>query len=148
MKTVSAFITAALLFAATGIASAADDRHKHHSAPKPNTANALIEEMRTLDAAFREIVSAAALGDGHRVHQAIETLHGTMEKTQEALHHGKVKLRKNASKVKEFERMDHEFHADLEALAKAAHSSDMQRMGSITKKLLDGCISCHNVFRP
>lgn len=149
MKNLSALFLAFLL-CAPGIASAADDhhRHDHQTAAKGASTNALIEEMRQLDAAFREIVSAVALGDGHRVHMAIDSLHGTMEKTQEALLHGEVKLRKNASRVKEFERMDHEFHVDLESLAKAAHSSDIQKMSGLTKKLLDGCVNCHTVFRP
>lgn len=147
MRTLIAFAAAAL-FALPGIVSAADDHHRHHSDANGGPANALIEEMRRLDTAFKEIVSAVALGDGHRVRQAIESLHGAMEKTQEALHHGEVKLRKNAAKVKEFERMDREFHADLEALANAAHRDDMQKMNGLTKKLLDGCVSCHTVFRP
>lgn len=149
MKNLSALFLAFLL-CGPGIASAADDHHRHdHQAPaKGASTNALIDEMRQLDAAFREIVSAVALGDGHRVHEAVHSLHGTMEKTQEALHHGEVKLRKNAARAKEFERMDHEFHADLESLAKAAHSSDIQKMSGLTKKLLDGCVSCHTIFRP
>ena len=109
---------------------------------------ALVEEMKALDAVFREVVSAVALGDGHRVHQALESMHGKMEKTQEALHAGKVVLRKNAAKAAEFEKMDREFHKSLEALGQASHKGDRKGMTMITKKLLDGCVACHEKFRP
>lgn len=145
-----AAIVAALAISASPMAAIPAD-HSHHKASHHNdaaSANALIEEMRALDSVFREIVSAVALGDGGRVHQAIEGMHGRMEKTQEALHAGHVKLRKNASKVAEFERMDKEFHANLEKLAGAAHKGDSQNMTLFTKKLLDGCVSCHKQFRP
>ncbi len=139
-------IISALVLAAATIAVSAE--HKHHAPAGKNGANALVDEMRKLDAAFREIVSGVALGDGHRVHMAIEPLHGTMEKTQGALHHGDIKLRKNPQDVKVFEKMDRDFHKDLEALAQAAQKNDAKRMNELTKKLLDGCVSCHNSFRP
>lgn len=128
--------------------SADHSHHKVSQQAETSSPNALVEEMRALDGVFREIVSAVALGDGHKVHQALETMHGKMEKTQEALHTGHVKLRKNASKAAEFERMDKEFHANLEKLAGAAHKNDGPNMTLLTKKLLDGCVSCHKQFRP
>lgn len=150
----SAFLKAAIVSAlaisvSPFVAVSAD--HSHHKASLHADAasgSALVEEMRALDSVFREVVSAVAIGDGHRVHQALEGMHGKMEKTQEALHAGHVKLRKNADKMAEFEKMDKEFHANLEKLAKAAHKGDRQNMTALTKKLLDGCVSCHNQFRP
>lgn len=125
--------------------------HKH---PMPHMnehsrsgVNPLVEEMRRLDGVFKEIVSGVALGDGEKVHRAIEGMHGTMEKTQEALHAGEVKPPKNAGKLEEFERMDREFHGDLEKLASAASANDGKEMLSLTKKLFDGCVGCHAAFR-
>lgn len=141
----AAFITAVL--AATPFVAGAVD-HSQHKASSPADSGALVEEMRALDAVFREVVSAVALGDGNRVHHALESMHGKMEKTQEDLHSGKVSLRKNASKAAEFEKMDKDFHAKLEALGKAAHKGDGKGMTELTKKLLDGCVSCHKKFRP
>jgi len=138
-------LISALVLAAATIAVSAEHRH---SPADHKGHNALIEEMRKLDAAFHEIVSGVALNDGHRVHAAIDSLHGTMEKTQDALHRGDVKLRKNAGNIKVFEKMDRDFHKDLESLAGAAHKNDTNRMNELTKKLLDGCVSCHNSFRP
>lgn len=143
-----AAVISALFISVTPFAAISAD-HNHHKTSVPSArSGALVEEMKALDMVFREVVSAVALGDGHRVHQALETMHGKMQKTQKALHAGEVKLRKNASKVAEFEKMDKEFHADLEKLATAAHKGDQKNMTAVTKKLLDSCVSCHNQFRP
>jgi len=139
----------ALLLAATPLGAGSAEHHHHEdSGAAAPAAGALVEEMRALDGVFREVVSAVALGDGHRVHAALESMHGRMEKTQEALHKGEVVLRKNASEAAEFERMDKDFHLGLEKLAKAAHDGRRHEMTAITKKLLDGCVSCHEKFRP
>lgn len=123
----------------------------HHASPEARTpapgVNPLIEEMRKLDGVFKEIVSGVALGDGPRVHDAIEGMHGAMEKTRAALHSGSVKPPKNPGKLHEFELMDKEFHMNLERLAKAAHMNDGKGMLSLTKKLIDGCVGCHSSFR-
>jgi cytochrome c556 len=120
--------------------------HEHHGDAK-SSGNPLMEEMLLLDTAFREIVSAVAVGDAGRVHKALEPMHGTMEKTHEAVHHGEVQIPKNDGKVEEFVRLDKQFHQDLESLAAAAAKNDGQAMVTVTKKLLDGCVSCHQRFR-
>jgi len=121
--------------------------HKRNEKAAATSANALIDEMRALDAAFRDIVSGVAVNDGHKVLSAIETLHGSMEKTRHALHAGEVKLPRNPHKMREFEKFDKEFHGELEALARAAERDDGKMMISLTKKLLDGCVRCHGEFR-
>lgn len=107
----------------------------------------LIEEMVRLDAVFRDVVSGVALGDGKRVHEAIETMHGAMEKTHEGVHHGAVTLRKNAHRLDEFIALDKQFHKKLERLGRAAHKNDQAAMVSLTKQLLEGCVRCHRDFR-
>lgn len=121
--------------------------HDAGTAPAGQGDNPLIEEMVKLDAVFREVVSGVSLGDGARVHQALEAMHGTMEKTHAGVHHGTVKIPKNAGRVKEFVDLDKKFHAKLETLATAAHKNDQQSMLNLTKELLDGCVSCHQLFR-
>ncbi len=126
--------------------------HKHQAPPHAaehsgSGVNPLVDEMRRLDGAFKEIVSGVALGDGEMVHRAIEGMHGAMEKTQEALHAGEVKPPKNAGKLEKFEEMDKEFHSNLERLASAAAKNDGQEMLKLTKKLMDGCVSCHAAYR-
>lgn len=137
-----------LMTSSAGSAEHNHANHEHHEkAATKASVNPLVEEMRVLDAAFREIVSGVVVGDGPRVLSAIETLHGSMEKTQHALHAGKVKLPRNPQKIKEFENFDKEFHGELEALAKAAERDDGKMMASFTKRLLDGCLRCHGEFR-
>jgi len=122
--------------------------HMHGSpAGHEHGGNPLIAEMVALDAVFRDVVSGVAMGDGKRVHEALEKMHGTMEKTHEGVRHGTVTLKKNADRMKEFVEQDKEFHGKLEELAKAVHRNDGNAMLSLTKALLDGCVRCHRDFR-
>jgi len=125
------------------------EHHVHDAATAPAgpSDNPLIEEMVKLDAVFRDVVSGVSLGDGARVHQALEAMHGTMEKTHEGVHHGTVKIPKNSGRVKEFVDLDKKFHAKLDTLATAAHKNDHEAMLKLTKELLDGCVQCHRTFR-
>lgn len=120
----------------------AQPQHKHEHGGNP-----LIEEMAALDAVFRDVVSGVAVSDGHRVHMALEKMHGTMEKTHEGVKHGSVTLKKNANRMSEFVEQDKQFHGKLEDLAKAAHKNDGSAMLSLTKDLLDRCVKCHRDFR-
>jgi len=128
---------------------AGQDEHQHaeRELQRQHKKNPLLEEMAILDSAFREVVSAVSLGDGKRVHTALEALHGTMEKTHAGVQSGAVRIPKNADRTAEFVRMDTEFHGDLESLAQAARTGNQEDMLSIAKKLLDGCVSCHQTFR-
>lgn len=128
---------------------AGQEHHMHDTATSSSglSGNPLIDEMVKLDAVFRDIVSGVSLGDGARVHQALEAMHGTMEKTHEGVHHGTVKIPKNAARVKEFVDLDKKFHARLETLSEAAHKNDQQAMLKLTKELLDNCVQCHRTFR-
>lgn len=152
MRLISKHLALCAGFLAIFALSAAAQEHKHHhsheaQASETSGPNALKEEMAKLDMVFREIVSGVALGDGKKVHSAIETLHGAMEKTQEAVHAGEVSLAKNANRVDEFIALDKEFHGNLEKLASAAQSNSRNKMLLYTKKLLDGCVKCHGAFR-
>lgn len=109
--------------------------------------NPLVEEMVILDGVFRDVVSGVALGDGGKVHKALESMHGTMEKTHEGVHHGTVTIPKNANRVNEFVKMDKRFHHELEALAHAAEKNDTREMVKLTGRLLQGCVKCHETFR-
>jgi hypothetical protein len=111
-------------------------------------ANPLIEEMIVLDRSFRDIVSAVSLGKTDAVHTALESMHGTMEKTHKRAEAGLVIVRKNADRIKEFKSMDSAFHAKLEALDRATHHKNQKEMLRITKQMLEGCVQCHTKFRP
>ncbi len=113
-------------------------------APSPNP---LLVEMRTLDSAFRNIVSAVALGEREVVRTEVASMHGSMEKTHEGIHAGTVVLPKNRDRLPEFAKQDRKFHEMLEALDSAAERNHPQEMLRITKLLLDGCVRCHHMFR-
>lgn len=116
-------------------------------AEEPARPSALVEEMHRLDASFREIVSAVAVGDGARVAQAIEEMHGAKEKTGEAMHAGEITLPKNPDKIGLFKKLDHEFHAGLKSLRNSAVKGNRAGMVSATQRLLGQCAGCHKVFR-
>jgi len=124
-----------------------EHKHEHGPSSTGGSGNPLIEEMQLLDSVFREVVSAVSLGDGERVYRAIHSMHGTMEKTHEGVRHGTVKLTRNADKLETFVKMDKEFHEKLDKLAAAAKKSDQQVMLTLSKRLLDGCVKCHGMFR-
>ncbi len=128
---------------------AAEQKHEH-TAPHlhEQAGNPLIEEMVKLDEVFRDVVSGVAAGDGRRVHEALEQMHGAMEKTHEGVPHGTVTLRKNATRMNEFVAQDKQFHTKLEDLARAAEKNDWNVMLGLTKDLLDRCVKCHKDFRP
>jgi len=137
-----------LSFSAFGGSHNTEHKHEHTAQPgHEHAGNPLIEEMVILDGVFREVVSGVAMNDGHRVHEALEKMHGTMEKTHAGVSHGTVTLKKNADRMSEFVAQDKQFHTKLEDLAKAAHKNDGGAMLTQTKDLLDRCVKCHRDFR-
>lgn len=120
------------------VSVSAEDRH---------ISNPLIEEMRSLDNSFREIVSAVTTAEGERIVRAIESLHGLREKTHQAIKSGIIRLPRNQHRLKEFLKLDMKFHTELDLLLKAARKNNQRRMLIMTKKLLDGCVNCHRVFK-
>jgi cytochrome c556 len=122
-------------------------RHPAAKQAPHHGADPLREEMMKLDKVFREAVSGVALGDGGRVHDALESMHGTMEHTHEGVRQGTVTLTKNSDRLQDFLNMDRQFHARLEDLAAAAHGNDQQAMVKLTQELLDRCVQCHRLFR-
>ncbi|QWR76263.1 hypothetical protein [Candidatus Magnetomonas plexicatena] len=122
--------------------------YAHEGGKHPDQgSNSLIEEMLILQKAFQEIVVAVVLKDNKGVINAIEPMKGTMEKTHESAHTGKISLPKNSGKLDKFIKMDKEFHHNLHLLEESAQKNDYKNMHTLTKKLLDGCINCHSTFR-
>ncbi len=144
-------VLAALLFIISmmvvSVSTAGHDMHSHSDKETASGPNPLIEEMMVLDNAFREVVSAVAMGDGERVYKSLHAMHGTMEKTHEGVHEGTVKIPKNAHRQKEFVEMDKKFHQNLERLAEAGQKNDQAKMLRLTKTLIEGCVNCHRNFR-
>ncbi len=149
LSTVVSIFTLLLLAGFSPRPCSAHDAH-HEQVPgsaQPSSANPLIEEMITLDNAFRDIVSAVALSDTEKVHAALQSMLGVMEKTQAGMRTGMVTLPKNASRNKEFIERDKKFHEKLDALDRATLRNNQREMVRVTKQLLDGCVQCHQTFR-
>lgn len=111
--------------------------------------NPLLVEMMLVNKAYRDIVSAVAIEDSAAIVKAIEGLESSQaaKATAAALKAGQLKTPKNPDKMKEFKRMDDEFHGNLKALHEAAKADKQPKIRTITKKLLDGCVKCHEQFR-
>ncbi len=137
----------ALALTALTTAGFADEPNVPVLQKEASSGSPLIDEMLKLDSSFHEITSGVVLGDGERVHRAVETVHGTMEKTHEGIHQGTVKLPRNAGHLREFVALDKKFHARLERLAGAAEKNNQQAMLKLTKEILDSCVRCHRMFR-
>jgi hypothetical protein len=146
-----AFFSGLLVLASVPRPACAEQAVHSHGSPAASShqsgANPLIAEMMTLDTVYRDVVSAVALGDGPRVHRALESMHGTMEKTHEGVHSGTVTIPRNAARIEDFMKMDKKFHEKLDSLARAALRNNQKEMLRTTKLLLDGCVQCHQLFR-
>lgn len=132
----------AITLMASSLYAGHDDRHNDGESGNP-----LVEEMLILDTVFRDVVSGVSLGDGEAVHGALESMHGTMERTHRGVHAGQVRIPRNADRLEEFVQMDKAFHEKLELLAHAAHEGDQSMMLNLTQTLLDGCVQCHSIYR-
>ncbi len=58
-----------------------------------------------------------------------------------------ITLPKNQKQIREFVKLDDQFHKDLEALAKAAETGQKKVVKNLTPKLLDACVVRHERFR-
>lgn len=145
----SIFLVLLVLISFSGTVISGEEGHGHPEGTekKVRGSSPLVEEMEILDGVFRDVVSGVSLRDGMAVHKALESMHGTMEKTHEGVGEGTVMLHKNADRLEEFLQMDREFHHKLENLAHAAHENNQEEMLSLTKSLLDDCVRCHQGFR-
>lgn len=116
------------------------------AAPAPAESPLKIE-MRLLDKAFKNLIDSLIFGNLKAVEEPFHAVHEAKANTDKALKRGEINLPKNADKVKEFVRMDGEFHRHLEDLMEAAGKGDAKGVQRMTMKLLNGCVQCHAKFR-
>jgi cytochrome c556 len=70
------------------------------------------------------------------------------ERIERALKAGqKVILPKNQGQIREFIRLDDQFHSDLEDLTRAAETGQRKVVKNYAHRLLDSCVVCHEKFR-
>lgn len=110
--------------------------------------NLIMEEMTALDQVFKTIIDGVVLGDMERIKPAMMGVYEARERIERALKAGqKVILPKNQVQIREFIRLDDQFHLDLEDLTKAAETGQKKVVKNYAHKLLDSCVVCHEKFR-
>ena len=125
----------------------------HHGHGTPVTAssgdatNPVQAEMRLLERALATAPASFAAGDLRSFEHQLHAVHGAKEKTEEAIHHGTYRLRKNADKLERFTQLDREFHAKLEKLAEHASKNELTPAASAYADVLAACNGCHSEFR-
>jgi cytochrome c556 len=110
--------------------------------------NLIMEEMTVLDQAFKTIIDGVVLGDMERIKPAMMGVYEARERIERALKAGqKVILPKNQGQIREFIRLDDQFHSDLEDLTRAAETGQRKVVKNYAHRLLDSCVVCHEKFR-
>ena len=134
------YILIAAVFAALSSSATAQDT-------KTTADNPIKAEMRLLNNAFNNLINSLILNNPKAVEEPFHAVHRAKANTEKALERGDVRLPKNNDKIKQFIKMDKEFHENMEILIEASHKGDTKKIQEITHKLLNGCIGCHNKFR-
>ena len=109
--------------------------------------NPLKTEMRLLDSAFKNLIDSLIFNNPKTIQEPFEEVHKAKKNTEAALEKGLIKLPKNNDKIKDFVKMDEEFHHNMEGLIEASGKGNMKKVQDITHRLLNGCVQCHNRFR-
>lgn len=144
------------MVAAIGLSVAACEHHDHgHAAhdhsPAPAVSaeggNAVQNEMRLLNTAMRDAVTAIAMDDLASIPGSLHRVHMAREVTDKAVASGAYKLPKNPDRVAEFRALDEAFHADLEKLLAASRAKDAKATAAQVGVVLGKCSGCHAEFR-
>ncbi|MEO8900569.1 MAG: cytochrome c [Polyangiaceae bacterium] len=104
-------------------------------------------EMRLLQEALRNSVTAIAMGTLETVPESLHSVHRARELTERAVESGAYKLPKNGDRLAEFEELDGSFHVELEKLASAAQSKNSQATATQLGVVLSKCDGCHSQYR-
>jgi cytochrome c556 len=112
--------------------------------PKPNPVQL---EMRLLEAAMKDSVSAIAAGDVTKLPKQLHQVHMAAGDTGAALKDGSYKPPRNAEKVAEFIALDEAFHKAMIQMVKAARKNDLEKTATHFGGLMQRCHGCHAQFR-
>ncbi len=104
--------------------------------------------MDSLDISIRQIVSASIVGDGKSVLKAIEPVNGAMDIIYSAVKSGAAKLKKNAEKQEDFNKLEKEFQGRLANIKDAAANNNWELMVRRTAGIINNCARCHQQFKP
>lgn len=126
----------------SSLAAYAEEQQKSPEAESP-----VKTEMRLLNAAFINLIDSLVLNNPQAIEEPFHEVHKAKANTEEALKKGELRLPKNGDKIKQFVRMDEQFHRKTEAMLAAARKGNMRMVQNMTHKLLNGCVQCHRMFR-
>ncbi len=137
------------------LGSACCNRYTPQSAPAVAAQNAAVpkvnvvqSEMRLLDEAMRDSVTAIAFGRLDEIPASLRRVHAARERTDEALENGRYRLPKNVERLETFRALDEAFHDQLEKLVVTARTGDAEATATQFGVVIGKCNSCHVQFRP
>jgi len=139
-------VLTAVALSVLGFASMVHAEEAGTQALSPNVSPVKIE-MRALNDAFLNLIDSLILNTPDLIEEPFHKVHEARANTEKALEKGEIRLPKNSAKIKQFLKMDEEFHNKLETLIEAADKKDMKAVQDITQKLMNACVQCHTKFR-
>jgi cytochrome c556 len=139
MRSLSLRVLFVAAFFAVGIAEGVEQQA---------STNLIQREMIALDSALKVTVDAIVMNDLGRILPAFQETNKLREQVEQALKRkAEIVLPKNQKRFKEFVRMDHKFHHELDLLLKAAKKKNLGAVQRQTHRLLDACVRCHRIFK-
>ena len=110
----------------------------------PSTKSALVKEMYSINKNYQELVSNLAQGDWAKVIENSHNIHSAFILKQELSEEDMADLHRILPE--RFIEMDSKFHVHELKLAIAAKEKDGELALIYSGKMMDGCVSCHQVF--
>jgi cytochrome c556 len=132
-----ALAAVAVLALSAALAASAED--------KP--ANPVQIEMRLLEKALQDSVSAVAAGDVRGLPKKLHAVHTAAGDTGKALKDGSYKPPQGADRIEAFIALDEEFHREMIKMVKAAKKNDVPTTAAQLGVLMARCHGCHAQFR-
>lgn len=122
-----------------------------NAAAASESVSALRVEMALLAAAMRVTVDGIGTGDLSGVEPALMTVHTAREATEEALRNGTLTAPRAVDShlpAEHFAELDHQFHELLVELLTASRRQDTPAAIDALGRVLHGCETCHQLYRP
>lgn len=113
----------------------------------PPGVNAVVNEMRLLDAAMRDTLTLLANGHLEPIPARIFAVHGARDLTEHAIAAGAYLPPRTDAPIEAFVATDRAFHDDLVRLVRAARANDLEAATRAYADVVVGCTACHQRFR-
>lgn len=148
-------LTLPLLFALANCDHSHGGGHPHEapasapaaSVPSGPAKNPVQAEMRLLNQATRDWVTAIAQNQLNAIPAGMHEVHIAREATEKALKEGKYTPPKAGTNSADFARQDAAFHDELVRLLEASKKNDLAAATKQLGVVLQGCTDCHQKYR-